>query len=86
MARYRKKPVEIEARQLGLDYDEDCDIVRWCGGRAVGEDHGENALVAIDTMEGTMIGNVGDWIVRGVQGEHYPVKPDIFAATYEPVA
>lgn len=40
---------------------------------------------AIDTLEGTMIAAPGDWIIRGVQGEFYPCKPDIFEATYEPV-
>lgn len=39
--------------------------------------------IAIDTLEGTMRADVGDFIIRGVQGEHYPCKPDIFAATYE---
>jgi hypothetical protein len=41
--------------------------------------------IAIDTLEGTMRAEVGDWIIRGVKGEHYPCKPDIFDATYEPV-
>jgi hypothetical protein len=40
--------------------------------------------LAIDTLEGTMRADVGDWVIRGVQGEHYPCKPDIFAATYGP--
>ena len=40
--------------------------------------------LAIKTLEGVMIANVGDWIIRGVQGELYPCKPDIFALTYEP--
>jgi hypothetical protein len=83
VARFRKKPVVVEARQLGLDYDEDCAIVAWCGGRALGEEYEPNVL-AIDTLEGTMEAAHGDWIIRGVQGEHYPCKPDIFAATYEP--
>lgn len=39
----------------------------------------------IKTLEGTMIARVGDWIIRGISGELYPCKPDIFAATYEPV-
>lgn len=40
----------------------------------------------IGTLEGNMIASAGDWIIRGVKGELYPCKPDIFAATYEPVA
>jgi hypothetical protein len=39
---------------------------------------------AIDTLEGRMRADVGDWIIQGVKGELYPCKPDIFAATYEP--
>ena len=41
--------------------------------------------LSIPTLEGTMRANPGDWIIRGVKGEFYPVKPDIFAATYESV-
>ena len=39
--------------------------------------------VMIETLEGTMRGDVGDWLITGVNGEQYPCKPDIFAATYE---
>ena len=46
----------------------------------------EAAHIAIDTLEGTMRGSVDDWIIRGVNGEFYPCKPDIFAQTYEPMA
>ena len=42
------------------------------------------AMWAIRTTEGTMIAGPGDWIIRGVRGELYPCKPEIFAATYEP--
>lgn len=79
--RYRKKPVVIEATQVDtLDYDGMCAIVDWCSGRAV--DDGD-AVIAIDTLEGTMLAGHGDWIIRGVQGEFYPCKPGIFDATYE---
>lgn len=44
---------------------------------------GKPAHIAIDTLEGTMAAGAGDFIIRGVQGEFYPCKPDIFAATYE---
>jgi hypothetical protein len=43
-------------------------------------------LIGIDTLEGLMVANKGDWIIRGVKGELSRCKPDIFAATYEPVA
>lgn len=42
-------------------------------------------VVRIQTLEGTMVGDINDWIIRGVKGELYPCKPDIFEATYEPV-
>lgn len=80
-SKWRKKPVEIEAWQVdSQDYDGLCDLVAWCGGRAVGWD---GHLIAIDTLEGTMYADNGDWIIRGVKGEFYPCKPDIFEATYE---
>lgn len=41
--------------------------------------------IFIETLEGVMKANVGDWIITGVNGEKYPCKPDIFAKTYEPV-
>jgi hypothetical protein len=84
MPMFRKKPVVIEARQLGIDYDEDCAIVAWCGGRAVGEGY-EPYILSIGTLEGPMLAQHGDWIIKGVQGEFYPCKPDIFAETYEAV-
>ncbi len=88
MAQYRKKPVVIEARQLDCtDYDGMCEIVKWCGGEAIGEEFpGGNGVVAIRTREGTMVGECGDWIIKGVKGEFYPVKPDIFEATYDPIS
>lgn len=48
---------------------------------------GDDARIglSIPTLEGTMLGVAGDWIIKGVQGEIYPCKPDIFEATYEPV-
>ena len=81
--KFRKKPVVIEARQLGVNYDEDCAVMRWCDGTAVME--GDNgALFTVPTLEGLMVARTDDWIIRGVKGEFYPCKPDIFAVTYEP--
>lgn len=81
---YRKKPVVIEA-------------VQWTG-RNLGEimdfsENGETFLHTIDgvsklhvcTLEGNMLANIGDYIIRGVKGEFYPCKPDIFEVTYEEV-
>lgn len=84
---YRKKPVVIEARRTGSDYDVDCAIMRWCGGIAYHPDEteGTDILFGINTLEGLMAVSVGDWVIKGIQGEFYPCKPDIFEATYEPV-
>lgn len=78
MAEYRKKPVVIEARQYE-HHTQSNDLALWCGGRIV------PAGIVIPTLEGDHLANVGDFIIRGVKGEFYPCKPDIFAATYEAV-
>lgn len=84
---FRKKPVVIEAAQLGVDYDTDCEIMGWCGGEPVGDIDEERdydgAIMVIPTLEGEMRAEPGDWIIKGVKGEFYPCKPDIFEATYE---
>ena len=46
----------------------------------------DGSELMVGTLEGTMTGKLGDWLIRGVKGELYPCKPDIFAATYEPVS
>lgn len=80
---YQKKPVVIEARQIdSLNYDGMCSLVAWCGGDAV--DH-DNHVIAIHTLEGVMFADPGDWIIKGVMGEFYPCKPDIFEQSYEPL-
>lgn len=80
MPKYRKKPVVIEAIQLlaGTRHE---DILAFVGD-AVRQDGNE---VYIRTLEGDMHASVGDYIIRGVQGEFYPCKPAIFEATYEAV-
>lgn len=91
MGLYRKKPVVIEAHRIGDDGWPDS---IWQG---VNENkiilhldrirHTKQVIghVEIQTLEGVMRGEVGDWIIRGVNGEFYPCKPDIFEKTYEPV-
>ena len=83
MGSYRKKPVVIEARHFAgaCDMDERRAIAAWCGG-ALSLD---GTFLKIPTLEGAMTANLYDWVIRGVKGEFYPCKPDIFAATYEPV-
>ena len=81
--KYRKKPVVIEA----IKWDGDSGTANAFLGERFGIDWeyapGERAVI-IPTKEGRMRGEVGDWIIKGIKGEFYPCKPDIFAATYEP--
>jgi hypothetical protein len=74
MAKYRKLPVEIEAVQW----------FKYGDHPAVGKcvDSHDDVYPVVVTLEGSMRVNVGDWIVRGVEGEHYPVKDEIFRKTY----
>lgn len=80
MGRYRKKPVEIEAVQFDGKNQEE--IARFMG---VVQYDRHSREITIETLEGTHLARPGDWIIRGVKGELYPCKPDIFEATYEPV-
>ncbi|QUE25610.1 hypothetical protein SEA_FRANSOYER_60 [Microbacterium phage Fransoyer] len=82
----RKRPVVVEARQTGVDYDIDCEILAWSGGKLRHPDETEpNELFVIPTLEGQMVVSSGDWVIQGVKGEFYPCKPDIFAESYEEV-
>lgn len=87
---YRKKPVVIEAQQWNGSVGWATAIIDWMlanGGTArfhEGDDHAQPWL-AIDTLEGQMMASPGDYVIRGIQGEFYPCKPDIFEASYEPV-
>jgi len=84
MAKFRKKPVVIEAIRLPEPKEggqKIADIFDFMSG--VEWDLSADGL-RITTLEGVMLASPGDWIIRGVQGELYPCKPDIFAATYEP--
>lgn len=83
MPKFRKKPVVIEAVQfLGENITE---IEVWSGQRVPDSSMGFPACLVIHTLEGDMTARPGDWIIRGVNGEFYPCKPDIFEATYEAV-
>ena len=85
MAKFRKKPVTIEAvRWTGENLDE---VFAFCN-----VSNPKQAIldlwrgeILIMTLEGTMRAATGDWIIKGVKGEYYPCKPDIFEETYEPV-
>ena len=86
--KFRKKPVVIEAIQF-LNDSSSYALMNWIneGQRAAGREfaHWLNYQIIVPTLEGQHIASPGDWIIRGVAGEHYPCKPDIFAATYEAV-
>ena len=97
--KYRKKPVVIEAMKLNGRTTNDHDVYLWVEANSQGSfdplaDEVPASGVSIDpatgffliaTLEGVMQAKRGDYIIRGVQGEFYPCKPDIFEATYEPV-
>lgn len=75
---YRKKPVVIEAVQwTGCNLKE---LQNFVGSASTYDEQ-----LTIHTLEGDHVANVGDYIIKGVQGEFYPCKPDIFAKTYEAV-
>lgn len=80
MKTYRKKPIIVRSAEFDgtLTSVEDLEIPY------VSQDLGSNTL-QIETLEGVMTAQPGDFIVRGVRGEFYPVKPDIFWATYEEI-
>lgn len=83
--RFRKKPVIVEAiRWTGPDDDPGlADFIPgnlWCH-----NSFGEPCIKTLESGLGFHIVSPGDWIIKGVKGEFYPCKPDIFAATYEPV-
>jgi hypothetical protein len=75
--KFRKKPVVIEAWQFNGDLSGAPSWVEmdWFAGESL----------HITTLEGTMRADVGDWIIKGIKGELYPCKPDIFEATYDAV-
>ena len=87
---YRKKPVVIEAMQYSAS-DDYYDIRDWVG-RFGGECTKQYTLgllndvvFGIQTLEGQMLARIGDWVIKGVKGEFYPCKPDIFEQTYDEV-
>jgi len=88
--KYRKKPVVIEAFRLGDEWPD------WWAEKVTAEvvttfNYDQGAVrggpdyAIIKTLEGRMRAERGDWIIKGIKGEIYPCKPDIFEATYEPV-
>ncbi len=92
--KFRKKPVVIDAVRWEGEWKR---IIEWMESFVlpghflfpIGDNPpltvNKNGYLEIHTLEGTMRADLGDWIIRGIKGEFYPCKPDIFEATYEPV-
>jgi len=78
--KFRKRPVEIEAVQYTGNFNEVMSFI--------GQNHCDiiNECIIIHTLEGYMKADYNDWIIKGVNGEFYPCKPDIFKKTYEAVS
>lgn len=90
MGQYRKKPVVVEALRWEGSMDSQREIVNWSSGVVVGMfggafDEPQRYFLEIYTLEGTMRAEIGDWVIRGVQGEYYPCRDDIFRMTYEEI-
>lgn len=90
MAKFRKKPVVIEAVQYTGKPQSMDEIPQWMFNammdRVIRPSPDEEPLkyLTIKTLEGDHRADIGDWIIQGIKGELYPCKPDIFAATYDP--
>jgi hypothetical protein len=83
--KYRKKPIVIEAIQLPAEEDTNVDpFIDWADEHGLEYTSERDGSIGIETLEGVMTGSPGDWIIKGIKGEFYPCKPDIFAASYEP--
>jgi hypothetical protein len=85
MAKFRKKPVVIEAVRFPVDGIMTQELIDFLGmtfQALPGEGYNH---ITISTLEGNMEASPGDWIIKGVNGEKYPCKPDIFEKTYEAV-
>lgn len=76
--KYRKKPVVIEAIQFTDNAEE---IIKWADGDIIKTEY--PTALSIETAEGTMEAHVGDYIIKGVEGEIYPCSPSVFKKTYQ---
>jgi hypothetical protein len=81
--KFRKKPVLVDAVLFTGDNFEE--LGEFAGSNAQPAIHHGKTVLAIETLEGTMIASPGDWIVQGTWGEFYPCKPGPFEDTFEPV-
>ena len=83
MQKFRKRPVVIEAMQFTEETKDRCHA--WVTCTTAADFVEGKPVLRINTLEGAMTASLGDWIIKGVQGEFYPCKPEIFSKTYEPV-
>lgn len=83
--KFRKKPVVIEAEQWVGSNLEAAQFLLMQLEAPINPCLNHQGSILIETLEGTMEARKGDWVIKGVRGELYPCKPDIFEATYEPV-
>lgn len=83
MTKYRKKPIVIEA--IENQSDNASDVAEFFGEDRDNRFGFKDGVWSLGTLEGTMNAQVGDWIIKGIRGEFYPCKPDIFEQTYEAV-
>lgn len=86
---YRKRPVVIEAVRLSANNYRY--VADWCDARITNtvrdkNDATDSVQIALEikTLEGRMICNIGDWVIKGIKGEFYPCRDDIFQGSYEP--
>ena len=87
MQKYRKKPVVVEAVHFNGNYDHANHLLKSTDMKIVNIDCEvyDRTNFDIETLEGTMKVLPGDYVIKGIQGEFYPCKPDIFEATYDKV-
>jgi len=81
--KFRKKPLVIEAVQFTVSNA--IELRKWCDGSLFDDPDKGGYCIVINTLEGNMECRLYDWVIRGIAGEFYPCKPDIFEKTYEEV-
>lgn len=85
MPKFRKKPVVIEAAYWNGTEESTFEVMSFCNSDDVFHVMGKDVeFIEIQTLEGRMRADIGDWIIRGIKGELYPCKPEIFVQTYDP--
>lgn len=84
--RYRKKTVVVEAVQFTGSRKSYCEVMEFIFGQPISDAAADGPFLNpwINTLEGEMKVSTGDYVIRGIAGQCYPCKPQIFAATYEP--